>query len=843
MKKKTFLRGTKKAFCVMLGALMASGSLAGCSSSETTSDGGSGRYELWGAPATEKILQDLHEYDELKTEAKITIDTARNEYEAAQLILTATDEIDGYTVETSDLRLDGGEAVFKKENIAVYNMKYCNITAPWNSEAGRPIGWYPDALLPMDAAVNAGENQVEKGKNQSVYFSFKTPADQPVGTYKGNVKLTVDGKEHVVPVSLRVRNVTVSEAPHHQSMFINNWHYFLGEYDSTQEMFEKYLMMMLEYRIAPTAFVFDYQWEELDAAYYAEKAYEFGSLEKCSNIAIPTSKSEKGIKDEQLTTYILALAAKSMEKNYDLLAKCCLYGIDEPLANNAFDKTRMFAETFRAQVKEAVTQLETKKEENLATYTEIDEAFYDQMIQSIQEIRYITTTRYAENYDPYIDVYCPTFKDFEAGLATGVYDNEDEIWWYGAVGPKNPYPTYHLDDVLLSSRMVGWLQAIYGIEGNIYWGFDIYGDYTGGMWTYRDEYYETDPGHYNNVHGDGYLVYPGKQYGVDGPVPSIRLESIRDGYEEYELLYAIQEQYKALGEAIGIEVSADATIADIASSLYTGTQITATNESFRVAREQILNLSEFTQSGVCFTDYSDDGEGKTQYKVFVPDGVTLETTGVEKLGDEAVTGGKIVTYLADMTKANAASKATFTTEVDGVKVSVTRYLSGAVQKFEADVLAGGFTQGVVAEETKLVNEADVTGELSATGKLVQISIVDAPANNRKQIINFAYDGALSLINANVQKVSLNFWYDGEEELPIKVRVKYKNVVGVAEVSSAPFVFRKGKNSIEWENLSSVNWEKNGGVEYLVFSIEKEGGKARKDLYLRNIAIYHAGGEA
>ena len=655
--------------------------------------------------------------------------------------------------------------------------------------------------------------------------------------------MTVDGKEHVVPVSLRVRNVTVSEAPHHQSMFINNWHYFLGEYDSTQEMFEKYLMMMLDYRIAPTAFVFDYQWEEVDAAYYAEKAYEFGSLEKCSNIAIPTSKSEKGIKEGQLTTYILALAAKSMEKNYDLLAKCCLYGIDEPLANNAFDKTRMFAETFRSQVKEAVTQLETKKEENLATYTEIDEAFYDQMIQSIQEIRYITTTRYAENYDPYIDVYCPMFSDFEAGLATGVYDNEDEIWWYGAVGPKNPYPTYHLDDVLLSSRMVGWLQAIYGIEGNIYWGFDIYGDYTGGMWNYRDEYYETDPGHYHNVHGDGYLVYPGKQYGVDGPVPSIRLESIRDGYEEYELLYAIQEQYKALGESIGIEVSADATIADVASSLYTGTQVTATNESFREAREQILNLSEFTQSGVCFTDYSDDGEGKTQYKVFVPDGVTLETTGVEKLSDETVTGGKIVTYLADMTKANAASKATFSTEVDGVKVSVTRYLSGAVQKFEADVLVGGFTQGVAMEETKLVNEADVTGELSATGKLVQIAIVDAPANNRKQIINFAYDGALSLINANVQKVTLNFWYDGEEELPIKLRVKYKGKAGVGDAISTPFVFRKGKNSIEWENLSAIDWEKNGGVEYLVFSIEKTGGKARKDLYLRNIAIYHAGGAA
>ncbi len=842
--KKTFLRKSKKLLCLTLGSVMALGWLASCSepSSGSSKPQSSGKYELWSAPASEKILQDNHEYEAVKSEAGITIDSAKNEYEAAQLVLTATDAIDSYSVEVSDLKQVGGNAVFSKDNVTVYNMKYTNVTSPWNE--GRPIGWYPDCLLPMDAAVKAGENKVEKGNNQSLYFSFNTPSDQAVGNYSGTVKLTVDGKETTVPVSLRVRNVTVSEAPHHRSMFINNWHYYLGEYDSTQAMFEKYVMMMYEYRIAPTALVFDFNWDDEDALYFAEKAYEFGSLEKCSNITIPTSKGSNGIKDKQLTKYIVALAEKSMEKNFDLLAKCCLYGIDEPLSNNAFDRTKEYARTFKEQREAAMEQLKAKKAEYLATYTEIDEEFFDQMIQSISEIHYITTTRYAENYDPFIDVYCPTFKDFEIGLATGVYADDEEVWWYGAVGPKNPYPTYHLDDVLISSRMVGWLQAIYGIKGNIYWGFDIYGDYTSGEngWTYRDEYYETDPGHYNNVHGDGFLVYPGKQYGVDGPLPSIRLESIRDGYEEYELLYAIQEQYKAIGEKIGQDVSADATIADIASSLYSGTQVTATSASFAEAREQILNLSEFTQSGVCFTDYVDDGEGKTIYKVYVPNGVTLDVTGVTKQNEEAVEGGKIVTYLADMTVANAVSTATFSTTVDGEKVSVSRYLSGKVIKLDVASFVGSFIDGVNADETVLVNEAAVIGDQTATGKLLQISVLESEIN-KQQKIQFVNDELLSSLNANVLKLVFHFWYDGEGELPVTMSVKYKNKTYPEKISSAAFIFKNGFNTIEWKNLANVNWERNGEIEYISFAIGEADPNAatptRSDLYLKNAVVYNA----
>ncbi len=41
--------------------------------------------------------------------------------------------------------------------------------------------------------------------------------------------------------------------------------------------------------------------------------------------------------------------------------------------------------------------------------------------------------------------------------------------------------------------------------------------------------------------GDGYLAYPGKPVGVNGPVSTIRLEQIRQGLQDYEALLLLTE--------------------------------------------------------------------------------------------------------------------------------------------------------------------------------------------------------------------------------------------------------------------------------------------------------------
>ena len=829
MKNKTLKRNIKKGLnCVIGVATLFATAGCGLFNEESPVLPPEG-YELWSVPATQKVLQDVAMADGVKSTAKVEIDTARNEYENAQIVISAIGEVKEYDVELSDLVLEGGETVYDKSNISVYNMKYTNVISPWTPEA--VIGWYPDAILPFDAAVEYGENTVEAGKNQSIWFSFDTPAEQAVGTYKGSVKITVDGEENVLPVSVRVRNVAVTDTAHAKSMFINNWSYYLGEYGDTQELVDIYNKALYEYRIAPTSLIIDKADTQEYYEAYAEKAYEIAGHDGASTIALPCTKSASGIPNSMLAKYIRELAKKSLETGYNLVRKARVYGIDEPISNNALDKTKAFSVSFYQNIDDIVAELTAEKQAYLETY-DVTEEYFDEIVESAANVRFVTTTMYREDYVPYVDVWCPHFNSFESGYAMGLYPDEEETWFYGALSPRAPYPNYHIDDGLISSRMVGWFHSIYSVEGNIYWGVNIYADYDG-SYQYFDEYYE-NPGHYRQVNGDGFLFYPGKKYGIDGPIPSIRLESIRDGYEEYELLYAINEKYEEIGAAAGMEFSATETVADIASSLYTGMKVTATNESFATARSSLLDLAEFTESGVCFIDYTDDGEGLIEYKLFVPDDVSLTVTGATKSSENAVNGGKIVAYTADMKAETVASKVRFETKIGEETIAVERRLTGKVTIFGAEALKNSFG-GVVTEDCLVIDGETMTGE---AGQLLRVSLPTVEAMS-KQEAKLTDSSLFAKLNGQSDKVVFNFWYDGQDNLPVEVFIKYKGQRYKVSISAT--AFKQGWNTIEWTGLSTINWEKNGEVEYILFSVGSSGDAARADLYLKNIVVYGAKG--
>lgn len=839
--KKTTKTIQKMGFC-LLGVFFTLSTVTSCACSPNGGGGGDSSsstvtgtgYEVWGAPATEKILQNVDdsEYAALKTDVKIDIDTAKGEYEGSQIVISAGGDVGSYTVQTSDLVLKReGEAdvVYSKDLIDVYSAMYTHVVTPWQPDA--VAGWYPDAILPIANAVEYGENKVKAGENQSLYITFNTPVDQVAGTYTGNIVVTVDGNAHTVPVSLRVRNVTVSEETHQVSMFINTWQFWLGEYDSTQAMLDKYAKKLYDYRVAPTSLVMDSAGELADAVYYAEKAYELAADKRVSTICIPLGKRADGIPKNQFVNYLTELAKKCFETGVDLLSKCYVYAIDEPGHNSAWEKCKNFDTTFKSQKQVALDNLRAAKSTYLEQYADLTEEYFEQILTSIEGVRHVTTNRYVAAHDDYIDIWCPTFKDYETDAALGKYDGQTELWWYGALNPKSPYPNYHLDDDMLAPRMLGWLQAIYNIKGNIYWGTNVYGEYNG-SYQYRDEYY-TDAGHYYAVNGDGYLFYPGKKYGVDGPLASLRLESIRDGYEEYELLYALIEKYAQVSEQIGVDFSALDTIKNMAGSLYVGTQITADTKSFAQAREQILNLSEFSESGICFTSYKDNGEGIISYEVFVPDGAELTVTGASKGAERVVAGGKIVTYTVSLQDANAPSAVVFSTQIEGQTVSVERELAGKVTVYNAEAMDGAFIAGVDTERTLLVDALAISGE---EGKLYQIGLKGV--TTATQDIRFANAAVLSAIGKSSSKVLFNFYFTGDEtDYPIMVYLKYKKKPILETLTSASFYFNKGENVIEWNNVNQINWDKNGELEFIIFRVMSPSAQDRNDLYLKSIAAY------
>ncbi|MBR1867589.1 MAG: hypothetical protein IJ800_03310, partial [Clostridia bacterium] len=215
----------KKLIVILLSGLFF---LSGCAGQTSSPDGarketslrGESVIEFWTTYNTEKILSDYDasNYSKIKQEAAVKVETAKNEEECAQLIMTAKTDISYYDVKLSDLKC--GDSVYDKSNVSVYNQKYIAVDEIQNGQgATLPTGNYPDALLPFDVAKKYGENNVKAGKNQGITFVFDIPADTKAGVYTGAFTISYDDKTENIPVEMKVRDVTVSETTHSKTYF------------------------------------------------------------------------------------------------------------------------------------------------------------------------------------------------------------------------------------------------------------------------------------------------------------------------------------------------------------------------------------------------------------------------------------------------------------------------------------------------------------------------------------------------------------------------------------------------------------------------------------------------
>ena len=128
--------------------------------------------------------------------------------------------------------------------------------------------------------------------------------------------------------------------------------------------------------------------------------------------------------------------------------------------------------------------------------------------------------------------------------------NKDEKWWYGCDWPVPPHPTYHIDDKLLSARLLYWCAMRLNVVGNFYWRMNYCRVFRDGKDYPIDPYNVYNP--YLKTWGEGFLVYPGRFYGLDNFLPSIRLEAVRDSAEDYEALYCLKKLWEKGSKEYGV---------------------------------------------------------------------------------------------------------------------------------------------------------------------------------------------------------------------------------------------------------------------------------------------------
>lgn len=502
---------------------------------------------IWQSPNTEKFLRDKF-YE--KTEAKeFCVKLFQNETEGVQFHLTPAVDVNEFTVCVSDLK--NGEFVIPKTDLEVSVVKYIELT---RSSAGTvsELGWYPDALLPMSVSAKYGENKILANKNQGVWITVKTRENTKAGEYKGIVKITVDGETYEYPLIVTVWDFALPVANHTKQYFIISKKEMLrGEGEKSLELIERYFNKALDYRINGSSLPFNHRTETFEEGFanflVAMKKYYNDCRCTFYNICFFINKETYADLNYERMEYVFkGIADECIKDNVNYFEKALTYIwiIDEPnLSPERKGYCKKILPKYAEERKRIAEEYRTKGEIG---------AVVAESIINLPNV--ITAAVLAEllpdDPDEYSVMWCPPFDAIYHNENKVIWElvNQGEKWWYGCDWPTPPYPTYHIDDKLISSRLLSWMQFEQNITGNLYWRFNFckISEERGGV---PDPYRIANPCERTN--GEGFLVYPGSPYGLDCFVPTIRLESIRDGIEDYEALYCLRELWNNNAKSVG----------------------------------------------------------------------------------------------------------------------------------------------------------------------------------------------------------------------------------------------------------------------------------------------------
>lgn len=773
-----------------------------------------GEVEFWGVAAEQKILQDKPDlYDDIKRPAVVSVTAAKGEYESAQIIMTAKSDVAVYDVEIADLTSESGKK-FSQNNIAVYAERYILIEQNYDNIPDQLKGMYPDALVPFSAIEEYRENRIAADTNQGLYFTFNVPIGQAAGTYTGRIKVSYDGKSENIPVALTVLELEVNEETHAKSIFLNSWAMQSGELNMSQALVDAYTDALLEYRLSPNMLVNKTEFSDEDIAYYAEKAYQYCVQERFSNYSIPykiVQVDQQNCFDVQIFhKYVAALAEKSMETGVNLLEKAvCYFGyIDEPDQFGLIEAVKVTTREFRKAVDEAAQAiLTTEYDTEYAT-----PQFVQEVADSTRNIQNVVTAGYISELDGYVDTWCPMFHLCDTEEQRAKYDevNVGDKWWYGCNSPDVPYATYHIDDSMLSPRLVSWMQAEYGITGNLYWATNYYtmqnGDFIDDYFDYAERGFRCN--------GDGMLFYPGGQYGLDQPIPSMRLMAIRDGMEEYELLYNLKRSY----EDIGAPEAFTKMMQSLSQSLYSGTKVTATVDTFAAARKTLLELCLLAESeaNVLITDFFDTGYGEMEYTLHVNPGYSLRIDGQPVEANH----NKVVVRKALSSDVNTI---VISVDINGKTLQTTLSLGGKATVFEA--IGSGFASANAQVTAETASVADVFGGEQA----VRLS-VSANEDGKYQTVTYT-DENIAAIGSASDRLVLHLYSPTEESYTLYLAFVTpsgrKQEVGSVTI-------KKGLNTLELNGLSS-----GGRIAKMEWIFDKsDGAKTPKEIYLLDYVLYN-----
>lgn len=775
---------------------------------------------VWTASGAEKIMRDT-DYSDRYNSTSLDIAVFRNEYEAGQIIISPEFDVDEYTLELSDLSLKTDSSVkLSKSCFEVYNQKYVKVDVIELVTTGG--GYYPDALLPYEKAVEYSENNVLAGRNQGLWITVKPDKEQQPGVYTGSFKLTVGGQEKIIPANVTVYGHVLSDESHLKSSFGTNWNWVArAELDVTIDMQREYYEFMLDHRCStgelPGSFynVVTRPYLSIPAT-FLEEAHKAALDPRCTNYALSNNScivyeedgtSRLAFDLDYFRTLLTAMAEYSVENKVDLFKKATysIVFLDEYSAWGKEEATAFNLD----RVWDFTSTLADEFEQSLACD---DAEFKQTLLESLRGIICfiagdpLVLEAYSDKYPnanlvpvPLITSY--NSQSYREKIDEYISKGYNQKWVYTAC---NLYPStsYFLEAPVMSPRLNGWMMFDYDISGDLYWETAYYFkvDSDKGTLQIQDQYdVARRQSRYN---GEGQLLYPGREYGIYGPVGSIRLDAIRDSHEDYDLFCELEDLYKTRGVT---SEQFDTIYHNLSKGLYLGTEYTEAENAIEIlnnARRVLAELFDlYEEGGVAVHGYTVNS-GKCEVTLTAEEGTAVKVNGTALSGE---TADGIVTFTHS-----------FALDQDENVLNVRAEKGGKV--YEAELALGGKTTAVAATElSDKLTATNASANADASNKCIKIT-PDSEADK----VTVKLNTSSLKIDQSKSSLYVSVYVYGEGQIEANIAAKLKNVRVLKDVSDV--VLKPGWNEIEIDVLTQLKCATNGALEYLTIEISGEVGE-------------------
>lgn len=481
--------------------------------------------------------------------APVAVSSAGGEYEPVQVILRP--ETDGELLSVLAGRLRGRTEQISSITVRINEVAYVHVTHPTDSTC-KP-GWYPDPLPPLHLPL-----KLAGGKNQPLWITFFVPRGTEPGDYHGNLKLTTSFGDVDVPMRVHVYDFALPEETHLKSAFglntgtINLYQHLTRQADKVA-VYQKYLRDFAAHRISPYSFS-DYTPIQIRFAGKGTNLHaqlDFTQFDRAA---------ARWLDQYHFNTFRLDLPGMGGGTYYSRhLGE--LGGFEE--GTPEYD--RLFQD-YLGQIEQHLRAHGWLSKAYTYWFDEPSPKDYKFVVAGMKRlkkaapgIKRMLTEQPAPALLGNVDIWCGLTPRWTRKLVREREAAGDEVWWYICCSPKAPYVTEFIDHPGTELRLWPWQSWQYGVSGILIWSTTYWTSSAAyspprlqNPWKDPMSYisgYGQKPGeigYWGN--GDGRFLYPpcrdpnhATTLCLDGPIDSIRWENLRDGMDDYEYFWLLQQ--------------------------------------------------------------------------------------------------------------------------------------------------------------------------------------------------------------------------------------------------------------------------------------------------------------